>query len=102
VLQLSTYGFGTTLLCLVAFCKRVKEKVMNLVRQNDTCPSIIGTELIGGGKREKWNCGLITAKDEMKRVARDETLAIRHELPLAYCCNNGNGVGRKEWEKLKM
>jgi hypothetical protein len=38
----------------------------------------------------------------MKRVARDETVAIRDELPLAYCCNNGNGVGGKKWEKLKM
>jgi len=25
----------------------------------------------------------------MKRVARDEMVAIRDELPLAYCCNNG-------------
>jgi hypothetical protein len=29
---------------------------------NDTCPSIIGTELVGGGKRgKKWNWGFITA-----------------------------------------
>ena len=75
------------------------EKVKNLVKQSDTRPSVIRTELIDGGKREKWNYRLIRAKDEMKRVARDETVAIREESPLAYCCNNGNGVG-KEWEKL--
>jgi hypothetical protein len=61
----------------------------------------MGTELIDRGKREKWNCGLITTKDEMKRVARDETVAISEEPPPAYCCNKGNEVG-KEWEKLKL
>jgi hypothetical protein len=29
----------------------------------------------------------------MKRVARDETVAIREEPPPAYCCNKVNGVG---------
>jgi len=75
--------------------------VKNLVKQSDTCCSIIGTELIDGGKREKWNCGLITAKDEMKRVARDETVAISEEHPPAYCSNDENGV-EKEWNKLEM
>jgi len=99
--ELSIYGFGTTLLCLLRFSKWWILEVKNLVKQSDTCSSIIGTEMIDGGKREKLNCGLITAKDEMKRVARDETVAISEEPPPAYCCNNGKGVG-KEWDKLKM
>jgi hypothetical protein len=83
------------LLCLITFCKWWTEEVKNLVKQSDTYPSIIGTELIDGGKREKWSRGLITARDEMKRVARDETVAIREKHPLAYCCNNGEWCGEE-------
>jgi hypothetical protein len=61
----------------------------------------MGTELIDGGKREKWNCGLITAKDEMKRVERDETVAIREAPPPATAAITGMVWG-KEWEKLRL
>jgi hypothetical protein len=37
---------------------------------------------MGGGEREKWNCGLITAKDEMERVAETKTTAIELARPL--------------------
>jgi hypothetical protein len=46
------------------------------------CPSIICTEVIDGGKREKWNCGLITAKDEMERVAETKTMEIERNEPI--------------------
>ena len=79
--------------------------------QGDFCPSIICTEMIDGGKREKWNCRLITAKDEMERVAETKTMEIELNEPirillLAHCWNKGKkhaGKGlRKEREKLKL